>query len=301
MKKYALAILTCIIVLLMLSNLKTTAWQNTQNKQKELGSVVFDLPGMNEVIIRKDIPYQDIAGSTLRMDIYYPPKFDFKKQIPAIIFISGCPDTSMVKLVGNPFRKFSQYTSWCKLVAANGMAAIVYETVDPQNNLISLAKYINSDKGSLSINKNSIGAFACSGHVPTGVSYILISSNSIFKCAVLYYGYFLTSNSEYLSKIEALFQMQGFQKPPILTEPINWKIDVPFLLVRGGLDKVPFVNQSMQIFYNMAINQNLPITIINYPKGTHGFDIYTNNDSTRLVIKKTLDFWKLFLMNSNNN
>jgi hypothetical protein len=83
--------------------------QNSQNKQRELGSVVFDLQGMDEVIIRKDISYQDIAGATLRMDIYYPPKFDFKIQIPAIIFISGCPDTSMVKIVGKTFRTYNQY------------------------------------------------------------------------------------------------------------------------------------------------------------------------------------------------
>ena len=269
--------------------------QNSQNKQRELGSVVFDLQGMDEVIIRKDISYQDIAGATLRMDIYYPPKFDFKIQIPAIIFISGCPDTSMVKIVGKTFRTYNQYTSWCKLVAASGMAAIVYETVDPGNNLISLVKYINSDQGSLSINKNRIGAFVCSGHTPVGISYILNSSSGIFRCAVLYYGFFLTQNSEYQSKIESLFQTGGLSKPPILTEPINWNINVPLLLVRSGLDNVPYVNKSMQIFYNMAITQNLPITIINYSKGTHGFDIYNDNDSTRLIIEKTLDFWKLCL------
>ena len=297
MKKYALAHMICIMALLMLCNQKTIGQQSNQNSLRERGSVVLDLPGMDRVIIKKDIPYQDIAGATLKMDIYYPPKFDFKKQIPLIIFISGCPDTSMVKMVGKPFRKFNQYISWCKLVAASGMAAIVYETVDPKNNLIALVKYIDSDPGNLSIDKNCIGAFACSGHAPTGVSYLLNYSSSIFKCAVIYYGYFLTQNSEYRLKIEKLFQLQGFQKPPILTDPIKWKTDVPFLLVRAGLDKVSYVNESMQIFYNMAIKQNMPITIINYPKGTHGFDIYTDNDSSRLIIKNTLDFWKLNLRN----
>jgi hypothetical protein len=43
------------------------------NKPRKRGAVVYDLPRMDDVIIKKDIPYQNIAGSTLKMDIYYLP------------------------------------------------------------------------------------------------------------------------------------------------------------------------------------------------------------------------------------
>lgn len=254
--------------------------------------VALKLPGMDEAIVKKDIPYLNNSGLIRKLDIYYPPKFDFKSSIPAIIFISGCPDTSMVKLIGSEFRKANAYTSWCKLVAASGMAAIVYETMDPKNDLVSLAEYLNSNLEKLSIKKGSIGGFVCSGHTPNAVSYILNSPSNIFNCAALYYGFSLPKDSEFNSKIEVLFQQQGFQKPPILTDPSSWNKNVPLLIVRAGQDKVPFVNQSMQIFINTSITQNLPITIINFPDGPHGFDVYTETETAKLIISKTLEFWK---------
>jgi hypothetical protein len=48
----------------------------------------------------------------------------------------------------------------------------------------------------------------------------------------------------------------------------------------------------LSTFYENAMTQNLPITLINYPTGLHGFDVYDNNETTRQIIKNTLDFWK---------
>ncbi len=252
MKPLKLLLLTCTMVLLMPCNFKTSAQQNTQTKQREQGTVVYDLPRMDDVIIKKDIAYKEIATIILKMDIYYPPDFDFQRKIPVIIFISGAPDSSMVKLVGNPFRKFGQYTSWCKLVAASGMAAIVYETIDPKNDLISLTEYINSERVNLSIDKNKLGAFVCSGHTPTA-AYNILSASSIFRCGVLYYGFFLPQDFLNISAIESMFKQRGFQKPSALPDPAVWKKDVPLLIVRAGMDEIPYINQSMQSFVNHAI------------------------------------------------
>ena len=121
MKTFYLVLLTSV-VLPVVFNIKAVAQQS--NKEPV---VALKLPEMENVIIKNDIPYQTNPASTLKMDIYYPPNFDFKSKIPAIIFISGCADSSVIKLVGSTFRKWSAYTSWCKLVAASGMAAIAYD------------------------------------------------------------------------------------------------------------------------------------------------------------------------------
>lgn len=263
---------------------------NASQKQKQEG-VALKIPGIDNVIVKKDVPYLSTPNSTYKMDIYYPPKFDFNNKIPAIIFLSGASDSSMTKLVGSPFKNFSQYTSWCKLVAASGMAAIVYETVDPKNDLISLAEYLNSDKGNLSIDKNRLGAFVCSGHTPNAISYIL-NPSSIFKCSVLYYGFILPHDFDNNAAIESMFKQMGFQKPPILNEPSNWRKDVSLLIVRSGQDKIPYLNQAMQNFLNKAIEQNLPITLINYQSAPHSFDVSTDNETTNMIIKNTLEFWK---------
>lgn len=270
MKKNVLSFLTCILILLMPCNLKTEAQQNTQTKQRERGAVVYDLPRVDEVIVKKDMPYQDISGSTLKMDIYYPPDFNFQSKIPAVIIVWGFSDAAGRKLLGSEFRKNIQYVSWCKIISASGMAAIVYETTNPEKDIISLSNYLKANEGKLQIDNSNIGAFTCSGHTPTAVSNILNGSKNIFKCGVVYYGFFLTKDFKYLPQVDSLMQNRG-ALTPTLPDPISWKKDLPIMIVRAGKDNTPYLNQSIANFYEKALDQNLPITLINYPEGLHGF------------------------------
>ena len=86
---------------------------------------------MDNVIAKKDIPYIKTQDSTLKIDVYYPPNFDFKSKIPAVVFIFGYTNEGQLKSAKHQLRTWSPYTSWCKLVAASGMAAVVYETINP--------------------------------------------------------------------------------------------------------------------------------------------------------------------------
>ena len=180
----------------MICNPKISDSQNRPNEQ----AVVFELPGMDKVIVKKNIPYLNSSDSILKMDIYYPPNFDFKSKIPTIIVIYGFTDIAAKKLIGQQFRSWIAYTSWCKIIAASGMAAIVYETVD----IRSLEKYLQSNQDKLMIDIDRIGAYVCSGHTPTVVNHILNSLNNIFKCMAIYYGMILTQDFESLPQIDTL-------------------------------------------------------------------------------------------------
>jgi dienelactone hydrolase len=283
---------TIIIVFLLLCSNGMQA-QNTQSKPKET-VVAYEVAGMNDVIIKKDIPYLKIADSTLKMDIYYPPNFDFKSKIPAIVFIYGYNNKGQIKAVGQQLRKWSAYTSWCKIIAASGMAAIVYETVNPESDLNSLIQYINSSADKLNIDANKIGAYTCSANSPTALANILNNSNTYFKCAVVYYGIFLNTDFKYLSLIDTLSWNMGFLTPR-LPEPTLWKKDVPILIVHAGKDFVPHSDESLTGFIDKAINQKIPITLIHYATGIHGFDVYADNEDIREIIKTTLEFWEFNL------
>lgn len=297
MNPLKLIFLTLLVFLPLSCNQKTTKQEIPSSKQKE-PVVLFELPSMDKVIVKKDIGYQNIADSILKMDIYYPPDFEFQKKIPAIIIVYGCSNEGQLKLLGDQFRNWSVHISLCKIIAASGLAAIIYETVDPENDLISLTKYIHSNHDKLSIDDNNIGAFTCSSNTPVAITNILNASTNIFKCAVVYYGIFLTKELEKLPQIDSVF---GFQNPR-LSEPINWNKNVPLFIVKAGLDNDPYAFRSLLDFYNNAINQNLPVTLINYPNGQHGFDFLDDNDTTEMIIKNTLDFWKFYLnVNKNSN
>ena len=289
MKTFKLVFLIFSLFLLLFCSKKTTEQKNISNRPKEQ-VVAFELPKMDEVMVKNDIPYLKNSDSALKMDIYYPPNFDFKTKLPAIIIVYGLPNDVQITLAGEQLRKWSWHVSWCKIFAASGIAAIAYETVDPVNDIVSLAKYIHSNEDKLMIDTDNIGAFAFSGHTPTAISNILNPAFDIFKCAAIYYGFFLTQDFEFLPQVDSISQIMRFETPR-LPDPRYWRKNVPILIVRAGLDNVPFLNQSVQHFYLKAIDHNLPITLINYPTGSHGFEVYDDNDTTRFIIQSTLDFW----------
>jgi hypothetical protein len=297
MNLFKLALLIIFSLLVCACNQNKTKQEVPTVKQKE-PVILFELPGMDNVIVKKDIPYCNVADSNLKMDIYYPPNYNFSRNIPAIIIIYGCSNEGQLELLGDQFRNWSVHISFCKLIAASGMAAIIYETVDPKNDLISLTEYIKSNHDKLSIDDNKIGAFTSSSNTPVAITNILNRSTNIFKCAVVYYGIFLTKGLEKLPQTDSVF---GFQNPR-LSEPIDWNKNVPLLIVKAGLDNDPYVIRSILDFYNNAIYQNLPVTFINYPTGQHGFDFLNDNDTTKIIIASTLDFWKFYLkINKNSN
>jgi len=294
MKKSNLVLLICYLVFFMPFNFKTSAQQNTQSKPREKGAVVLELPGMDNIIVKKDIPYQSVTGTSLNMDIYYPPNFDFKSKIPAIIIVLGYTDMAGQKLLGSKFKNYITFISWCKIIAASGMAAIIYETVNPGQDILTLSNYLKSNESKLGIDNSKIGAFTLSAHSPTTINEVLTGPSHIFKCAVVYYGFFLTNDFKYLPQIDTISQGMGFSTPR-LPDPALWKKDVPIMIVRAGKDNVPYINQSLESFYEKALYQNLPIILVNYPNGTHGFDTSIDNDLTRQIIKNTLEFWKFNL------
>lgn len=294
MKKSNLVLLICLLAFFMPFNIKTSAQQNTQSKPREKGAVVLELPGMDNIIVKKDIPYQSVTGTSLNMDIYYPPNFDFKSKIPAIIIVLGYTDMAGQKLLGSKFKNYITFISWCKIIAASGMAAIIYETVNPGQDILALSNYLKSNESKLGIDNSKIGAFTLSAHSPTTINEVLTGPSNIFKCAVVYYGFFLTNDFINLPQIDTISQGMGFSTPR-LPDPASWKKDVPIMIVRAGKDNVPYINQSLADFYKKALSQNLPIILVNYPNGTHGFDTSIDNDLTRQIIKNTLEFWKFNL------
>lgn len=290
MKKLALLISVMFLVPL---NIKLSAQQSIQGNTKEL-VVAYEVAGMNEVIVKKDIPYLKSSDSALKMDVYYPPDFDFRMKIPAIVFVFGYTNEGQLKTAKHQLRTWSPYTSWCRVVAASGMAAIVYETIEPENDLKSLIKYIISNTDKLSIDVDKIGAYSCSANTPTEMAYILNDPDCTFKCVVVYYGVFLTKGFKHISTIDTLSQNMGFVTPR-LSEPASWNKKVPILIVHAGKDFVPHTNESLTSFVSEAVVQNVPVTLIIHSEGVHAFDINTDNESTRQIIRNTLEFWKFHL------
>ena len=268
--------------------------QQTDQQKRKNDAVLFNVPGADKVIIKKDIPYKETANKSLHMDIYYPPGFDFRNNIPAVLIIFGYTDNAGLKLVGSKMKDYAYYTSWSKKIAASGMASIVYETTQPAKDIIAVYDYLNTNGNKLSIDHKRIGAFSVSAHTPNAVSQVLTKQNNPFRCAAFFYGFFLTQDFDYYTETDSIAKERGFTTPR-LSAPESWLKTVPLLIVRSGKDYVPHLNLSMKIFINHAIEHNLPVTFINYDGAPHGFDYLRDSAKTKFIIKNTINFWKYHL------
>jgi dienelactone hydrolase len=285
-------VLLISVILVAPVSIVASAQQSTQDKPQEI-VVAYEVAGMNNVIVKKDIPYLVSSDSSLKMDVYYPPDFDFRRKIPAIVFVFGYTNDGQLKTAKHQLRTWSPYTSWCRVVAASGMAAIVYETINPENDLQSIIQYISSNKDNLNIDLERMGAYSCSANTPTEIAYALNDPDCIFRCAVVYYGIFLTTDFKHISTIDTLSQNMGFVTPR-LSEPASWNKNVPLMIVHAGKDLV-LLTESLTSFVGEAIVQNIPITLMIHSDGIHAFDLYTDNEATRQIIRNTLEFWKYYL------
>ena len=59
--------------------------------------VVYRIPGMDTITVRRDVGYRATDAGALTMDIYYPPDSKSGMRIPAVIFVAGYPDLGFQK------------------------------------------------------------------------------------------------------------------------------------------------------------------------------------------------------------
>jgi hypothetical protein len=289
-------VLSICIILLTIGCIKqkqdtqtdTNAEENTET------SLVYKAPGMENVIIKGDIEYSSEQETRLTVDMYYPPGFNFESILPAVLVVFGFSNDIQKKFIGSRFKDMSWYRSWGKLIAASGMAALLYETDSPEKDLDILLQFLQDRADDFNIDRNRLGMYSCSGNAPLALVNCMDKTKRYFRCAAFYYGYLLMTDQKNIQEIESLSEKFGFSAPK-LNADLKLRDDLPLLIVRVGLEANPHLNSSIDHFISKAVNQNLQIDFINYREGQHGFDAYDNNAQSREIIKKTIDFWKFHL------
>jgi hypothetical protein len=251
-------------------------------------TVVYSHPLMDEVQV-ETVAYQSKKGEDLTLNIYYPPGNGSRK-MPAVVYVFGYPDG--VEMIGGKLKDTNVYISWAKLTAAVGFVSIQYETTEPMKDIYKVMEYVMMNADSLKIDENRIGIWVCSGNTPTALSVLMDDTLAYPQCAVIYYGMMLDWEDNL--GIRELSNRVEFAYPDKIKPFSELRIDVPLFMVRAGLDNVPNCNNSQDKFIVKALENNLPLTLINY-QGHHAFDVVDDNDESREIIKQTLEFLKIHL------
>jgi hypothetical protein len=239
-------------------------------------------PGMEQVQVH-NVQYSSLNGKLLSMDLYYPIDEGSESSYPVVIFVIGFRTSAV------DFRNDSGYQSWGRLVAADGMVGVAYDTERPED-LGALIAYLKENAEELEIDPERIGLWSCSSHVPTALSYAMQEDEKDIKFLVSYYGFMLSPDNYQRELLNSLCREWGCYGDE-LKDVERIPTDLPLFIVRAGRDD-PDLNDIIDHFMELVSGTDVQVTYIDHEDGQHGFDTKMKDERSIEIIEQTLEFMK---------
>ena len=244
-------------------------------------SVVLRVPGAQAVDVTRDRPW---GGAGRFFDLYRPP--DARGPLPAVVFVTGFADPGFRTIAGHALKDTAPFSSWARLLAASGLAAVTYSNEEPAVDAPAVLAYLCDNAAELGIDAGRFGLWACSGHAPTALAVLCRTPRLPIRCAALCYGYMLDLEGS----TEVADQGRRFRFAVPAVTPDQIPADVPLLIARAGADATPGVNASIDRFARYAETRPLDVEIAQHPTGPHAFDVLEDSDTSRAVIRRIVGF-----------
>lgn len=256
-------------------------------------TVLYTIPGVEAVRVRRDESYRTIESGPLTMDVYYPVGAATGARLPAVLMVHGYSDAGLPNVMGRTFKEMGQTVSWAKLIAASGMIAILYSNREPVEDVESVLRHVREQADNLGIDQSRVGLWAGSGHVPLALWLLMQRERDYVKCAVLCCGFMLDADGA--TGVADMQKTFRFANPGAGKSVDDVRSNVPLLVVRAGHDQFAGLNESIDNFVAGALRRNLPITLVNHAESPHAFDLFHDSDTTREIIRQILSFMRCHL------
>lgn len=257
--------------------------------------VVYALQGMDKVVVRSDLKYTRAGEPHLLMDVYAPPRRGKDDRRPAVLFIHGSvPPGSWAKDMG-------VFKSWGRLAAASGMIGVTFthrlgypnpRLAQAEGDVTAAVNYVRANADSLGVDRDRICLAAYSGAGPL-LSAAMRDRPPHVRCLVAFYAFLDIRRSELHRGHESEESLAKFSPVTYLAGG-GGKI-APVFIARAGLDEIPALNESVDGFTREAISFNAAVTVVNHPRGVHGFDVLTDDERSREIIRAALAFMQTHL------
>jgi dienelactone hydrolase len=211
-------------------------------------------PPSPDVTVDSNVQFGTAGAVPLEMDLYQLPRAAGRTR-PALIFFTRGSGSD---------RQWAFYVAWARSVASHDIVGIIPDlrNENQAHDFQSLVDYLTRHGTELGVDTAAIAVYAASGNVYTALPLLENPRQTAIKSAVIYYG-----------------------AAPVTT----FRRDLPVLYVRAGLDR-PDVNREIGTLATRAVTQNAPVTLLNHATGYHGFEELNDDDATRDVIARTIEF-----------
>ena len=264
--------------------------ENRDMRQIAMMPVVYQIPGMEDVLVKPELRYTDEAHAL--MDVYIPPGLKSDERRPTVVYIHGSVPP------GAPAKNMGVFKSWGRLAAASGLIGVTFThrlgypkpmLADAATDVTAAIDYVRANAAALNIDEDRLCLAAYSGGGPM-LSLALREKPAYVRCLLAFYALLDIRQSELHQTHESADAISSFSPITYLGGDVE-KLP-PMFIARAGLDQIPMLNESIDRFVNTAIAKNASLVFVNHPHGVHGFGTLTDDDTSRHIIRAALAFMK---------
>jgi acetyl esterase/lipase len=259
--------------------------------------VVYSVPGMERVEVKKDLVYKPADDPNMRMDVYTPPGLAAGARLPAVVFLhGGAPTRTRPK-------DWGIYQSWGRLVAASGMAAVTFtyrigfpasHLAESGGDVADAIAYVRAHADELKIDRDRLCLAAYSAGGPMLGPY-LRNAPAHVRCLVAFYTLLdVRQPGGHVAGEPAELQVRY---SPLAQVEAGAGRFTPIFVAQGRKDEVPTLLPTVDRFAALAFTRGVPLTLMSHPEAPHGFDNQLPDDRTREILRAALEFlrWHLGL------
>ena len=268
--------------------------------------IVYEVPGMQTVRVKRDLVYKAAGTSELQMDVYSPRSSS--RRLSAVLFIHG--GRVPPNLLTTP-KDWAVYVSLGQLAAASGFVGVTFnhrfhtwESIpDAQADVMDAIKYVRANAATLGVDPERIILWAISAG-GIFLSEPLRDRPAYVSAVVGYYvqldlrterrAFPASVTDEVLRDFSPVYYLENAAavKPePSASNPQRKSNGMfpPMFIARAGLDSAS-LNDGLDRFVQLALKNNISLELFNHSHGHHGFDIEDNNERSREILKRTIEF-----------
>jgi acetyl esterase/lipase len=253
---------------------------------------VLELPGMEKVPVRRDLVYK--SNPELRFDLYLPDGTTSQDRIPLVVLVHG---DGPPEILANA-KDWGVFVSLGQLIAASGLGAVVFnhrstelrtKLREAALDVDDLVAHVRDHDLELQADPDRLGLWVFSMGPPVGLRTALRIRPPYIRCIAVYYGVMSLAPLRDETAAEVPDEtLREYSPVELLTESAG--MVPPILIARAGLEERPWLNPTIDQFVAEALERNMEIDVLNHPSAHHAFDVLDDDDRSRDIIARTLQF-----------
>ena len=243
---------------------------------------VLRIPGQENAKLVADVVYTGEGMDAQKTDLYIPADTKPSHKRSLVIALSGADKA----------KHWGFYKELGQVIAASGMIGVIPDkrygrgqTVKGSQDIRALIAFLRENAGKY----NGDGSRICLWAFSAGGMLLNVGMRGELpqvKCLVDFYGILDIGRFPDAPKEAA----ESDYNPIVRMRRDPDKLP-PMLIARAGKDRAP-LNEGIDRFLAEALTKNLAIEVVNYPEGQHGFDLFDDNNRSRQIVKRALEFMR---------